>query len=68
MKLELLALKWAVTEQFREYLLGNKFAIFTDNPLSYLQTVVRNDQRRFLRGGYIKYYSTKRIVELIIQV
>ena len=39
MKLELLALKWAVTEKFRDYLLGSKFVVFTDNnPLSYLQT------------------------------
>lgn len=39
MKLELLALKWSVTEKFRDYLLGSKFMIFTDNnPLSYLQT------------------------------
>lgn len=37
--LELLALKWSVTEKFRHYLLGSKFEIFTDNkPLSYLQT------------------------------
>lgn len=39
MKLELLALKWAISEKFREYLLGAKFVVFTDNnPLSYLQT------------------------------
>jgi transposase InsO family protein len=39
MKLELLALKWAVTEKFREYLLGAKFEVVTDNnPLAYLQT------------------------------
>lgn len=39
MKLELLALKWAVTERFREYLLGAKFVVYTDNnPLSHLQT------------------------------
>ena len=38
-KLELLALKWAVTEKFREYLLGSRFIILTDNnPLSYLMT------------------------------
>ncbi len=37
MKLEFLALKWAMTEKFREYLLGHKCVVFTDNnPLSYL--------------------------------
>ncbi|MEW8547228.1 MAG: RNase H-like domain-containing protein, partial [Candidatus Thiodiazotropha sp.] len=39
LKLEMLALKWAVCEKFRDYLLGSKFIVFTDNnPLSYLQT------------------------------
>lgn len=39
MKLELVALKWAVTEKFREYLLGHKCTVFTDNnPLSHLAT------------------------------
>lgn len=39
MKLEFLALKWAMTEKFREYLLGQKCMVFTDNnPLSYLQS------------------------------
>ena len=38
-KLELLALKWAVTKKFRNYLLGSKFTIYTDNnPLAYVQT------------------------------
>lgn len=38
-KLEFLALKWAVTEKFHEYLLGSHFTIFTDNnPLAHLQT------------------------------
>ena len=38
-KLELLALKWAVKEKFRDYLLGSKFTVYTDNnPLAYIQT------------------------------
>lgn len=38
MKLELLALKWAVAEKFREYLLGSKVVFVTDNnPLCYLK-------------------------------
>ncbi len=39
MKLELLTLKWAVTEKFRDYLLGAKCVVYTDNnPLSHLKT------------------------------
>lgn len=39
MKLEFLALKWAMTEKFRDYLLGQKCMVFTDNnPLSHLST------------------------------
>ena len=37
-KLELLALKWAVTEKFRDYLLGSLFQVYMDNnPLAYVQ-------------------------------
>ena len=36
MKLEMLALKWAVTSKFRSYLYGGKFVVYTDNnPLKY---------------------------------
>ncbi len=39
MKLEFVALKWAMTEKFREYLLGSRCVVFTDNnPLSHLTT------------------------------
>lgn len=39
MKLEFLALKWAMAEKFREYLLGHKCVVYTDNnPLSHLST------------------------------
>ena len=39
LKLELLALKWAVTDKFRDYLLGSSFVVYTDNnPLSYLKS------------------------------
>ena len=37
-KLELLVLKWAVTEKLRDYLLGSKFTVYTDNnPLVYVK-------------------------------
>lgn len=39
MKLEFLAFKWAVTEKFREYLLGHKCIVYTDNNrLSHLRS------------------------------
>ena len=39
MKLEMLALKWAVTEKCRDYLLGGTFVVYTNNsPLSYINT------------------------------
>ena len=39
MKLELTALKWAVTEKFRDYLIGADFTVYTDNnPLCYVMT------------------------------
>ena len=42
MKLELLALKWAVTEKYRDLLLGMECIVYTDNnPLSYLLTTAK---------------------------
>ena len=38
-KIELLALKWSVCEKFRDYLIGSKFTVLTDNnPLTYVRT------------------------------
>ena len=43
-KLEFLALKWAMTEQFREYLQYQPFLIRTDNnPLTYVLTMPNSD-------------------------
>ena len=36
-KLEFLALKWAVTQKYHDYLYGHKFVVYTDNnPLTYV--------------------------------
>ena len=43
-KLEFLALKWAVTEKFHDYLYGTKFKAVTDNnPLTYILTSAKLD-------------------------
>ena len=43
-KLEFLALKWAVTDKFHDYLYGNKFQVRTDNnPLTYVLTTAKLD-------------------------
>ena len=43
-KLEFLALKWAVTEQFKDMLYGNEFEVVTDNnPLTYVLTTPNLD-------------------------
>ena len=43
-KLEFLALKWAVTDQFHEYLYGGNLNVHTDNnPLMYILTSAKLD-------------------------
>ena len=43
-KLESLCLKWAIMEQFHEYLYGNTFDVYTDNnPLTYVLTISKLD-------------------------
>uniref|UniRef100_A0A3B3H990 Gypsy retrotransposon integrase-like protein 1 n=1 Tax=Oryzias latipes TaxID=8090 RepID=A0A3B3H990_ORYLA len=43
-KLEFLALKWAVTEKFCDYLYGSFFTVVTDsNPLTYILTTAKLD-------------------------
>ena len=37
-KIEIMALKWAVWEKFKDYLLGSKFTVYTDkNPIVHIQ-------------------------------
>ena len=43
-KLEFLALKWAITDRFHEYLYGGSFDVYTDNnPLTYVLTTAKLD-------------------------
>ena len=43
-KLEFLALKWAITDRFHEYLYGGKFDVYTNNnPLTYILTSAKLD-------------------------
>ena len=43
-KLEFLALKWAITDKFHEYLYGSQFQVYTDNnPLTYVLTTAKLD-------------------------
>ena len=43
-ELEFLALKWAVTDRFHEYIYGGQFDVYTDNnPLTYILTSAKLD-------------------------
>ena len=46
-KLEFLALRWAVTDRFHEYLYGGSFDVYTDNnPLTYVLSTAKLDAVR----------------------
>ena len=70
-KLEFLCLKWAITDQFHEYLYGNTFDVYTDNnPLTYVLTTAKLDAmgHRWIAGlanynFHIHYMSGKSNVE-----
>ena len=43
-KLEFLALKWAVSDKFKDYLYGSNFTVLTDNnPMTYVLTTAKLD-------------------------
>lgn len=59
-KLEFLALKWAVTEKFNDYLYGAYFTVVTDsNPLTYLLTSAKLDATSYRWLSAISTYSFK---------
>lgn len=57
-KLEFLALKWAVTEKFHDYLYGNTFTVITDNnPLRYILTTAKMDATSYRWLANLSTYS-----------
>lgn len=58
-KLEFLALKWAITEKFNDYLYGNTFTVITDNnPLRYiLLTTAKLDATSYRWLAALSTYS-----------
>ena len=57
-KLEFLALKWAVTEHFKEYLLCQPFLVKTDNnPLTYIMTRPNLDATSHQWVGAIVHFN-----------
>ena len=70
-KLKFLCLKWAITDQFHEYLYGNTFDVYTDNnPLTYVLSTAKLDAmgHRWITGlanynFHIHYKSGKSNVE-----
>ena len=70
-KLKFLCLKWAITDQFHEYLYGNTFGVYTNNnPLIYVLSTAKLDVmgHRWIAGlanynFHIHYKSGKSNVE-----
>ncbi|KAL3987009.1 ubiquitin carboxyl-terminal hydrolase 12/46 [Sarotherodon galilaeus] len=59
-KLEFLALKWAVTEKFHDYLYGTNFTVITDsNPLTYLLTSAKLDATSYRWLSALSTFSFK---------
>ncbi|KAK3505584.1 hypothetical protein QTP70_005014, partial [Hemibagrus guttatus] len=59
-KLEFLALKWAVTEKFYDYLYGNQFTVVTDsNPLTYVLTSAKLDSTSYRWLSALSTFSFK---------
>lgn len=57
-KLEFLALKWAVTDKFHDYLYGNTFTVVTDNnPLRYILTTAKMDATSYRWLANLSTYS-----------
>ena len=73
-KLEFLALKWSVTDKFRDYLYGSSFKVVTENnPLTYVLTSAKVDAtgHRWLAelscyNFTIEYRSGKQILMLMV--
>ena len=58
LKLELLALKWSVTEHFKEYLAYAAFMVRTDNnPLTYVLTTPNLDTTKHHWVGALASYE-----------
>jgi hypothetical protein len=59
-KLEFLALKWAVTAKFSDYLYGTEFTVITDsNPLTYILTSAKLDATSYRWLSNLSTYSFK---------
>ncbi|KAL1270863.1 hypothetical protein QQF64_029879 [Cirrhinus molitorella] len=59
-KLEFLALKWAVTSKFSDYLYGAEFTVLTDsNPLTYILTSAKLDSTSYRWLSGLSAYNFK---------